>query len=327
VVNSGCANACNGEQGLANAFEVAKTVGEKMGIPEDEVLVASTGIIGAPLPMNRIKKGIKQIVLSAEGGHQLAKAIMTTDTMPKEIAIKVKINDGEFTIGGAAKGSGMIHPDLATLLCFLTTDAAVDAYFLKKALKKAAAVSFNMVSIDGDTSPSDTMLIMANGLAKNKLIKADSKQVEAFQSALNQVCIYLAKCIARDGEGATKLIEVRVNGARSAIEAKMAARTVTSSPLVKTAVYGSDPNWGRIIAAVGRSGAEIIESKADLYIDDICLLKDGRQLPFNQEAIISALNKTAVPIILNLNLGKATAIAWGCDLSPEYININSLYMT
>jgi len=325
VVNSGCANAFTGESGLADAAEMARSAAEAIGVAAEDVLVASTGVTGQPLPLQLIQDGIKQIALSPDGGHDLARAIMTTDTVPKEIAVRV--NNPAFTIGGAAKGSGMIHPDLATLLCFLTTDAAVETDFLRTSLKKAADASFNMVSIDGDTSPNDMVSIMANGLAGNEPIKADSEAAEAFQQALEQICIYLAKRIARDGEGATGLIEVTVNGAVSLDDARKAARTIVNSPLVKAAVHGNDPNWGRIIAAAGRSGAELVESKTDLYLEDICLLKASLPQPFAESAAIECLKKEGVIISLNLNLGTATATAWGCDLSEEYVTINSEYTT
>jgi len=327
VVNSGCANTLTGEQGLADATEMAKLAAEGIGLSPEDVLVASTGVIGQPLPMKLIRAGMKRIAPSADGGHNLAKAMITTDTVPKETAVTATIDEGEFIIGGVAKGSGMIHPDLATLLCFLTTDAAIDLDFLKLALRKAVDVSFNMVSIDGDTSPNDMVLIMANGLAGNETIYQGSAQADVFQQALDKVCIYLAKSIARDGEGATKLIEVTVNGAISLAAARQAARTVVSSPLVKAAVHGSDPNWGRIIAAIGRSGIEVVESKIDLYIGDICVVKAGRPLPANRQSLVQILDEGEVPISLNLNLGTATATAWGCDLSEEYVTINSQYTT
>ncbi len=327
VVNSGCANACTGEQGLVDAAEMVKLAAEGMGLSPEDVLVASTGVIGQPLPMKLIRAGIEQIVLSADGGHKLAKAVITTDTVPKETAVAARVDGSEFIVGGIAKGSGMIHPNLATMLCFLTTDAAVDLDFLKLALQKAVDISFNMVSIDGDTSPNDMVLIMANGLAGNEPISQGCSQADAFLQALDKVCIYLAKSIARDGEGATKLIEVTVNGAISGAESRLAARTVISSSLVKAAVHGSDPNWGRIIAAVGRSGIEVMESKIDLYIGDICLVKAGRPLPFSKQSLVRVLERSEVPMSLNLNLGAATATAWGCDLSEEYVTINSQYTT
>ncbi len=327
VVNSGCANAFTGEQGLADAVEMAELAAKNIGVSPEDVLVASTGVIGQRLPVELIKTGIKQVVLSMDGGRKLARAIMTTDTVPKETAVAVRVNESEFAIGGVAKGAGMIHPNLATLLCFLTTDAAVDIDFLKLALRKAANVSFNMISIDGDTSPNDMLLLMANGLAGNKPISQRSRQADAFQQALDQLCIYLAKCVAGDGEGATKLIEVTVSGAPSAAEARLAARTVVSSPLVKTAIHGGDPNWGRIMAAVGQSGVEVVESKIDLYIGNICLVKAGCPLSFDKEELVGILRSSEVLINLQLNLGMATATAWGCDLSEEYVTINSQYMT
>jgi len=320
VVNSGCANAFTGEKGLAHAAEMAKLAAEGVGILPDDVLVASTGVIGLPLPMKRIRSSIDQIILSRDGGHELAKAMMTTDTFAKETAVKVGVGDSEFSIGGVAKGSGMIHPDLATLLCFLTTDAAVEKDFVQKALKKAVDTSFNMISIDGDTSPSDMVLLMANGMA-------GGAPADAFQQALERVCIYLAKSVARDGEGATKLIEVNVGGAPSKLEARKAARTVVSSPLVKAAIHGADPNWGRIMAAVGRSGVEVVESKLELYIGEIPVVKAGVPLPFNKRGVVQLLKGKEVSMSLNLNLGSAKATAWGCDLSKEYVTINSQYMT
>jgi len=327
VVNSGCANAFTGEEGLAEAAEMAKLAAQKTGLKQEEVLVSSTGVIGQRLPMERIKDGIERISLSPDGGHNLARAIMTTDTVPKEVALGCRVDGSEFSIGGIAKGSGMIHPQMATLLCFLTTDAALDKGFLQLALRSAIASSFNMVSIDGDTSPSDTVLIMANGLSGNELITKGSSQAGAFEAALGQVCIILAKAIAADGEGATKLIEVKVSGARSVAEARLAARVIVGSPLVKAAVHGSDPNWGRIITALGYSGVEFEPEKIDLYIGDICLVRDGHKLAFSEDEVIRVLDGAEVPISLGLNLGQAEATSWGCDLSEEYVTINSQYMT
>lgn len=324
VINSGCANACTGEQGLADAAEMAALAASMIGASAEEVLVASTGVIGQLLPMERIRAGMGQVALSREGGHDLARAIMTTDTVPKEAAVEV----GSGTIiGGAAKGVGMIHPDLATLLCFLTTDASVEPGFLKSALQRAADVSFNMISIDGDTSTNDTILLLANGMSGRELIAPGSRQADAFQQALNQLCIHLAKSIARDGEGATKLIEVVVSGAPGMAEARSAARTIVSSPLVKSAIHGNDPNWGRVLAALGRSGFRVVESDIDLYIGDMCLLKAGSPLPFDREEAVKILDKSEVKIAVHLNSGTASATAWGCDLSEEYVTINSEYTT
>lgn len=325
VVNSGCANAGTGDNGLEDAVNIATSAADMVGVPLRDVLVASTGIIGPRLPIELIKEALKEIKLSPDGGHLLAKAIMTTDTCAKEVAVRA--NGGEFTIGGIAKGSGMIHPQFGTLLCFLATDAQVDIDFLVPALQKAVDISFNMVSIDGDTSPNDTVLMMANGLAGNEVIRQKTTQANTFQLALEQACIYLAKAIARDGEGASKLIEVTVSGAESTTDARSAARAVVSSPLVKAAVHGCDPNWGRIIAAVGMSSAEVVESKLDLHIGGICLVNRGSPLLFDKKKVISALVDSEVSIALNLNLGEAVATAWGCDLSEEYVTINSLYTT
>jgi len=327
VVNSGCANTFTGEEGLADAAEMADLVARDMGVSSENILVASTGVIGQRLPIAKIRAGIGQVVLSGDGGHELARAIMTTDTVPKEAAVTVKAGEIEFIIGGIAKGSGMIHPDLATMLCFLTTDAAVDADFLQLALKKAADISFNMVSIDGDTSPNDMVLLLANGMAGNKVITADSPEAGAFQDGLAQVCIGLAKSIARDGEGASKLIEVNVTGAVSIADARLAARTIVSSPLVKSAVHGNDPNWGRIVAAAGRSGAGVVEAMIDLYLGDICLVEKGGVQPFSKQDAVALLSRDEVVIKLQLNLGNGEATAWGCDLSEEYVIINSQYTT
>jgi glutamate N-acetyltransferase/amino-acid N-acetyltransferase len=320
VVNSGCANAYVGAEGLANAIEMAKLVGEGIGVEAEDILVASTGVIGVPLPTEKIRASVENIILARDGGNQLARAIMTTDSFPKEAAVRVKDGKSEFTIGGAAKGSGMIHPDLATLLCFITTDAAVDRGFLQMALKKAVDASFNMISVDGDTSPNDMVLVMANGLAGD--VPDDT-----FESALEKLCIYLAKRLASDGEGATKLIEMTVSGAADLSQARKAAKAVVSSSLVKAAVYGADPNWGRIMAAVGRSGAEVEESKFDLYVGKIAVVKAGKPLPFDKSAVIELLKDKEVSFSANLNLGSSSATAWGCDLSPEYVTINSQYMT
>ena len=326
VANSGYANACTARQGLADALEMANLAAAKLGLNTEHVLVASTGVIGVPLPMDRIKAGISQIKPIRGGGHDFCRAIMTTDTRPKEIAVQVDSGGGEFIIGGAAKGAGMIHPDMATMLCFITSDAVVSAEFLPVALQKAVDSSFNMISIDSDTSPSDCVFLLTNGLAGNKPIGFDNG--DAFQEALNAVCTHLAKSIVRDGEGATKLIEVTVQGAADQVGARQAARTITSSPLVKTAIHGNDPNWGRIVAALGRSGATVSEDKLDVYINDVCVMKQGHPISFSKQEMTSALsNSDDVLIKLCLNSGNGQATAWGCDLSEEYVTLNSAYTT
>ncbi len=329
VANSGCANAYTGEQGMADAEEMTALTARCLGVSPEDVLVASTGVTGQTLPMPLIRAGLNQIVLTRgeDGGHDLVRAIMTTDTVPKEAAVKVTTDDSRFTIGGITKGAGMIHPNMGTMLCFLTTDAAVTLEFLKEALQKAADISFNMVTVDGDTSPSDTVIIMANGQAGNQPITPESASSAAFQQALNQVCIHLAKAIAHDGEGATKLIEVTVDGATSLVDARLVARTVAGSSLVKTAIHGADPNWGRVIAAMSRAGVEVVENKIDLAIGGISLVKGGRPLSFDEPSVVRALKQSEILIKLHLNLGTASATAWGCDLSEEYVKINSEYMT
>ncbi|MCJ7669161.1 MAG: bifunctional glutamate N-acetyltransferase/amino-acid acetyltransferase ArgJ [Dehalococcoidia bacterium] len=326
AVNSGCANACTGEQGLADALGMANLAAAKLGISPEEVLVASTGVIGVPLPMDKIRAGISKIKPTRRGGHDFCRAIMTTDTRPKEMAVQVDLKGAKFTIGGVAKGAGMVHPNLATMLCFIATDAVVSADFLQAALQKAVDCSFNMVSIDGDTSPSDCAFLLANGLAGNEPIDLDNGEV--FKEALNAVCTHLAKSIARDGEGATKLIEVIVEGAEDQVWARQAARTIVSSPLVKAAIHGNDPNWGRIVAALGRSGARVREDRLDVYLNDVCVMKQGSLSPFSKAEMISALsNSDNVLIRLCLNFGDGQAITWGCDLSEEYVTINSAYTT
>jgi len=326
VANAGCANACTGQQGLADAAEMAKLTAAKLDMPPQEVLVASTGVIGVPLPMDKIRAGIPRIKLTRKGGHAFRRAIMTTDTRPKEMAVRVDSRGGRFTIAGVAKGAGMIHPNMATMLCFITTDAVVSADFLHAALHEAVDCSFNMITVDGDTSPSDCALLLANGLAGNELV--DFRNGDAFQQALNTVCIHLARSIARDGEGATKLIEVTVEGAEDSVWARQAARTVASSPLVKAAIHGNDPNWGRIVAALGRSGARVREEKLDVHLSDVCVMRQGAPSHFDKAEMASALsNSDIVPIKLCLNLGDGRATAWGCDLSEEYVRINSAYST
>jgi len=323
IVNSGCANACTGDSGILDAVEMSKLVAEKLGLSMEDVLVASTGVIGVPLPMVKIRAGIRRIVPMKDGGHKLARAMMTTDTFPKQIAVKVESKEGRFIIGGVAKGAGMIHPDMATLLSFLTTDATVDTHFLKAALQQAVASSFNMVTIDGDTSPSDTALILANGMAKTATI--NNRNGEIFQKALDEVCLYLAKCIAKDGEGATKSIEVSVEQALTEKQARLAARAVAGSPLFKAAMYGNDPNWGRIVAAVGRSGARVSEKKLEVFLNGVCVMKHGTPAHFDEQKMRRSLAGKEVRVRLCLNLGRGKATAWGCDLSEEYVTINSAY--
>ncbi len=322
VVNSGCANASTGARGMTDAKRMAELAAARLGVPPESVLVASTGVIGQTLPLDLLESAIKQVKLSPQGGHELARAIMTTDTKPKEVACRA----GNITVGGIAKGAGMIHPDMATMLGFLTTDARVEADFLAQALREAADKSFNMLSVDGDTSTNDSLFLLASGQA-GEAIRAGSPQAAAFQQALEAVCIHLAKAIARDGEGATRLIEARVSGAKTLADAKTAARTIVGSSLVKTAIHGADPNWGRIIAAAGRSGAALEESRLELTLAGVPVLQGGQPLPFDKAKLSALLKQEEVPLHLNLHLGQAEATAWGCDLSAEYVAINADYTT
>ncbi len=323
VVNSGCANACTGDAGMADAVQMAELTAAKLGLAMKDVLVASTGVIGVSLPMSKIRTGIGRIVPTKNGGYDLARAMMTTDTFPKEIAIAVESEMGRFTIGGVAKGAGMIHPNMATLLAFLTTDAGVELRFLKSALKKSVANSFNMVTIDGDTSPSDTVIILANGMVGTQTVTAANGQV--FQKALDEVCLFLARSIARDGEGATKSIEVVVEGALSEAQARVVARTIAGSTLFKAAMFGNDPNWGRVVAAAGRSGARINEEKLEVYLNGVCVMRRGAPVAFDEPKMRQSLGGKEVTVKLCLNLGAGKATSWGCDLSDEYVTINSAY--
>jgi glutamate N-acetyltransferase/amino-acid N-acetyltransferase len=252
---------------------------------------------------------------------------MTTDVFAKERAIKGYIKDKEFFIAGVAKGAGMIHPNLATMLCFITSDVASDWAFLKKSLTVAVNDSFNLITVDGETSPNDMVVILANGLAGNEPLREGMAEAKIFEQTLTEICLHLAKDIVRNAEGATKLIEVSVEGAKSHAEARKGARAIASSPLVKAAVYGSDPNWGRVLAALGRSGIRLREEKIELYLAQLCLLKDGIPLCFDKDQARSILSQREVPLRVNLNLGQGQATAWGCDLSPEYVKINSEYTT
>ena len=327
VVNSGIANACVGEQGFADAQEATAQTAKRLDLEPEEVLIGSTGIIGVELPMALIRAGIAKIDLSEDGGHELARAILTTDTHPKEAAVAFEHGGKTVTIGGIAKGAGMIHPNMATMLCFLTTDAEVERAFLQKSLKQAVDSSLNMLSVDGDSSTNDTVLIYSNGCADTGVIAEGSAAATTFQTALNQLCVHLTKELARDGEGATKLIEVTIEKATTAAAARAAARTVVSSSLVKSAVHGADPNWGRILAALGRSGAEVDESKIALYVNDVCIMDDGRPVPFHKDGVVALMQGDEVSFRILLNTGQSSATAWGCNLSEEYVTFNSAYTT
>jgi glutamate N-acetyltransferase/amino-acid N-acetyltransferase len=327
VANAGCANVCTGEQGLDDAVEMCRLAASKIGMAPEEVAVCSTGVIGHYLPMDRIRDGISRVELKADGGLELARAIMTTDTFPKHCAAEFAFDGRQYRVGGIAKGAGMIHPDMATMFGFLTTDAPVVPDFLDRVLREVAAETFNMISVDGDTSTSDTVIILAGGAAGGDPIDAGHPASQTFTSAVKVVAEDLARKLARDGEGATKLIEARVDGALSVDDARRVARTLTLSPLLKAAVYGNDPNWGRVMMAVGRSGAQIDPDKATVYIGDICTFESGRAIPFDEKAASATLRQETVHIRVDLGLGTASATGWGCDLTPEYVHINGDYTT
>jgi len=329
VVNAGNANACTGQQGLDNARITIRAVSKALNIRESHVLVTSTGVIGVQLPMDNVLAGVEQVVkaLTPQGGSDAAQAIMTTDTFPKELAITLELGGQKVTIGAMAKGSGMIHPNMATMLGFITTDAAVSAGLLHKALKEAVDKSFNMISVDGDTSTNDMVVILANGLAGNEEIAAEGDDYNKFKEALEEVCIVLAKAIARDGEGATKLVEIRVKNAPSTGDAVKAAKAIATSSLVKTAIFGADANWGRIIAAVGYSGANFDPDRVDIYLGDEKMAENGCGLDFSEERAKAILEDEVIIITVDLKIGSSEATAWGCDLSYDYVKINAAYRT
>ena len=327
VVNSGVANACMGQQGLMSAKEMAQITADCLLIKAEDVVVASTGVIGVPLPIELITKGIKDAskALSYDGGADAAEAIMTTDLVKKEVACQLEIGGKTVTIGAMAKGSGMIHPNMATMLGFITTDASIESDCLQHVLKKATDASFNMVSVDGDTSTNDMVAILANGLAENPKITMESEYLKDFEAAVTEVCIRLAKMIAQDGEGATKLIEVEVVGAKSLEDARKGARAICSSNLVKAAIFGEDANWGRIVTAMGYSGAEVDPSIVDVYIGELLVAEKGTGLKFDEEKASQILKQKEIKLKVDLNLGSEEATAWGCDLSYDYVKINADY--
>jgi len=327
LINSGIANACTGEKGLKDAWEMADYVSRGLKIKKEHVAVTSTGKIGEFLPLDKIKAGVVKVIacLDYTGGTEAAEAILTTDTKKKEIAVCFKLGEREVRIGGMAKGSGMIHPNMATMLGFITSDISIKGELLQEALKKVVEKTFNMISVDGDTSTNDMVLLMANGLAGNKLIDKKDVDYYKFLSVLQHVAEYLAKCIAKDGEGATKMIEVEVQNAVSFGEARKVAKAVINSPLVKTAIFGKDPNWGRILAAVGYSGAEIEPDKVDLYLKEK-IVEDGQPLEFSRHEIHKYLESSdEIKIIIDLKMGEVNATAWGCDLTYDYVKINTKY--
>jgi len=329
VANSGCANACTGAQGLRNAEEMASSAAEKLGISPDEVIVASTGVIGEQLPIVKIREGIENLAgtLSQGGGADAAEAILTTDTRAKQVAVELQSSAGPITIGGMAKGAGMIAPNMATMLSFLTTDASLGKKPLHLALTAAVNQSFNRISVDGDSSTNDMVILLANGGPGSDVITERSADFKPFTQALTAVCRRLAHMIVEDGEGATKFVEIVVKGARDNDDADRVARTIGNSLLVKTALFGADPNWGRIMAAIGRSGAQVEPGRVAITLDDLKLVSGGMAADFSEARARELLSKRDIVITVNLGAGKGETRFWTTDLSCEYVTINASYRT
>ena len=333
VVNSGIANACTGAEGYGYCEETAKEAAKVFGVPENAVLVASTGVIGMQLPMDRLKKGISLLKeakgTGAEKGTAAAKAIMTTDTVHKEIAVQVELGGRIVTIGGMCKGSGMIHPNMCTMLAFVTTDAAISKELLQRAVSADVKDTFNMISVDGYTSTNDTLLVLANGQAGNPEITEENEDYRAFTKALSEVNTYLAKKMAGDGEGATALFEVKIIGAETKEQAVTLSKSVVTSSLVKAAIYGHDANWGRILCAMGYSGAQFDPEKVDLFFESaagrIQIIENGVAVDYSEEEATRILSEPEVTAIADVKLGTESATAWGCDLTYDYVKINADY--
>ena len=333
VVNSGIANACTGEEGMNYCAETAKEAAKALGVNEKSVLVGSTGVIGMQLPMDRVKAGIRELALSkkagTEAGTQAALAIMTTDTRKKEAAVTVEIGDTIITIGGMAKGSGMIHPNMCTMLAFITTDAKISRKALQASLSEDVQDTYNMISVDGDTSTNDTVLLLANGAAGNEKITYGTWEYEAFKQALHYVNETLAKKMAGDGEGATALFEAKIINADTKEQAKALAKSIVCSNLTKAAIAGHDANWGRILCAMGYSGAKFDPEKVDLYFESVAgkiqLIENGVALTYSEEKATEILSQAEVTVTADIKEGDIEATAWGCDLTHEYININADY--
>lgn len=333
VCNSGIANACTGQEGYGYCAATADATAKALGIEADSVLVASTGVIGMQLPIDRIAKGVEamagELSSSLEAGTAAAQAIMTTDTVKKEIAVQIEIGGKTVTIGGMCKGSGMIHPNMCTMLSFVTTDADITKELLQEALSEDVKDTYNMVSVDGDTSTNDTVLLLANGLAGNPKITEKNEDYAAFKKALNYINTYLAKKIAGDGEGATALFEVKVIGALTKEDAVTLSKSVVTSSLTKAAIYGHDANWGRILCALGYSGVQFDPEKVDLYFESkagkIKIIENGVSTGYSEEEATKILSEDEVTAIADIKMGEASAVAWGCDLTYDYVKINADY--
>ncbi|MBI1628585.1 bifunctional ornithine acetyltransferase/N-acetylglutamate synthase [Bacillus safensis] len=327
IVNSAIANACTGEQGLKDAYDMQAACADMLGVAPDYIAVSSTGVIGECLEMDKIKKGIAELKeTKAEKGH-FEEAILTTDTVIKNTAYTLTIDGKEIIISGAAKGSGMIHPNMATMLGFVTTDANVEQEALQQALRDITDVTFNQITVDGETSTNDMVLVMANGMAQNDALNEEHPEWPLFKEGLKLACEDLAKEIARDGEGATKLIEAKVAGAKNNLEAGIIAKKIVGSSLVKTAVYGTDANWGRIVGAIGHSAASVTPEEVEVYLGGQCLFKHNEPQPFSEEKAKTYLEQDEITIFIQMSEGNGEAAAWGCDLTYDYVKINASYRT
>jgi glutamate N-acetyltransferase/amino-acid N-acetyltransferase len=332
VINSGCANACTGAPGLGDAEATAAAASAALGVAGEDVMVMSTGVIGARLPMERLLAGVKEAALelsdAEEAGHTAARAIMTTDTRPKESAVRISVDDVGFTIAGMIKGAGMIHPNMATLLCLVTTDALITQDLARQALSEAVDETLHRITIDGDTSTNDTVLLLANGRADMPAIVAeDTEAYEAFVRGLSQVLADLAKAVVRDGEGATRFIEISVRGAKTRGEARQVGMSIARSLLVKTAIYGQDANWGRIICAAGYSGVAFDPDKVGVWLGDLELVRAGAPYHIDEARAAEILAQSDIPIVVDLGQGPADATVWTCDLSHGYVDVNAHYRT
>ena len=333
IINAGIANACTGKEGYSYCDKTAKAAAKALGIPEESVLVASTGVIGMQLPIDRIEDGVAKLAKLKEAtlaaGTQAAEAIMTTDTRSKQVAVEFEVGGVKVTIGGMCKGSGMIHPNMCTMLAFVTTDAVISKELLMKAVKEDVVDTFNMISVDGDTSTNDTLLVMANGMAENPEIKEGTPEYEEFKAALHYINESLAKMMAGDGEGATALFETKVIGADTKEHARILSKSVICSSLTKAAIYGHDANWGRILCALGYSGVQFDPEKIELFFESksgrIQIYKDGVATDYSEEEASKILADPEVTVLVDMKMGNETATAWGCDLTYDYVKINSDY--
>lgn len=329
VANAGCANACTGQQGLDDAHKMAQIAADELGVNANDVIVGSTGVIGVNLPMDKLEAGIKDAVanLSADGSDNAGRAIITTDTHSKSVTCEFELSGKTVRMGAIAKGSGMIRPNMATMLCYITTDIAIDQPLLQKAVSSCVEKSFNMISVDGDMSTNDMVIVLANGEANNAKITAENADYQIFFDKLMMLCTELAKQIAADGEGASKFLTINVKGAKSFADAKTVGMAIANSPLVKTAFFGEDPNWGRVICAVGYSGADMVPEKTVVKFGGITIFANGTGATYDEKALAHVMKQKDIVIDIELNMGQEDATVWSCDLSYEYVKINGEYHT